>query len=287
MIRYLAYYSFGGYKDMMLGTDEDQHETQYYSPFLQPWKFGNMKGLDERTVQQLEELDKLGQIEIIGQGSGYQMPKTARTLSSHGGYLLACCRLEDGTYSVAVRNIVNESKDEFGRPIPFMMQIVMDDVKKADRLTTYMRSHLEDAKKTLGALFSYNPNLNCLQFELSKANRFVEEAASKHDAELSTSRPVRTIVVSNSMNLGYCLKEIGFKREDVYEAYNEIGRRIYEEMVVAGDNNLSNQSDVNSDESLAHSLLKINTFNLTPEDKEDLQAIKSHVKNILNRHNKR
>lgn len=286
MIRYLAYYSFGGYKDMMLGTDEDQHETQYYSPFLQPWKSGNMKDLDERTVQQLEELNKRGQVEIIGQGSDYQMPKTARMLSSHGGYLLACCKLEDGTYSVAIRNIVNETKDEFGRPIPFMMQIVMDDVRQVDRLAAYMRSHLEDAKTTLGALISYNPNLNCLQFELSKANLFVEEAASKHDVELPTSRPVRTIVVSNSMNLDYCLKEIGFKREDVSEAYNETGSRICEETDVAEDINLSNQSDVNSDESLIRSMIKIKTFNLSPEDKVDLQSIKYHVKNILNRHNK-
>ena len=179
MIRYLAYYSFGGYKDMMLGTDEDQHETQYYSPLLQPWKSGNMKDLDERSIQQLEELNKHGQIEIIGQGSDYQMPKTARVLSSHGGYLLACCKLEDGTCSVAVRNIVNESKDEFGRPVPFMIQIVMDDARQADRLVAYMRNHLEDAKTTLGALFTYNPNLNCLQFELSKANLFVKDACSK------------------------------------------------------------------------------------------------------------
>jgi len=286
MIRYLAYYSFGGYKDMMLGTSDNKHDVTYYSPFLHPWRKGEMKDFDERTIRQLEQLDKLGQIEIMGQDSSYQMPKTARTLSSRGGYLLACCNLEDGTCSVAVRNIVNETKDEFGRPIPFMMQIVMDDARQADRLSAYMRNHLENTKTALGALLSYNPNLNCLQFELSKANLFVEEAVSIHDIELSTSRPVRTIVVSNSMNLDYSLKEIGFNRNDVFKAYYESGRQICEEAVVDDNINSPNQSDGNAEEFLLHSLKKIKTFSLTPEDKEDLQAIKARIQNILNRHNK-
>ena len=245
-----------------------------------------MKGLDERTVRQLEQLDKLGQIEIINLDSNYQMPKTARTLSSHGGYLLACCKLEDGTCSVAIRNIINESKDEFGRPIPFMMQILMDDVRQADRLAAYMRNHLENTKTALGELFSYNPNLNCLQFELSKANLFVEEAVTKNDVELSTSRPIRTIVVSNSMNLDYSLKEIGFNRNDVFEAYYESGRHVFEETVANGNINLPNRSDGNTEEFLLRSMKKIKTFSLTPEDREDLQAMKAHLKNILNRHDK-
>lgn len=285
MIRYLAYYSFGGYKDMMLGTDADIHDVTYYSPFLQPWLSGTMENLNERMVQQLTQLKNLGQIEIIGQDNGYQMPQTARTLSSHGGYLLLCCSLEDGTYSVAVRNIVNDAKDEFGRPVPFMMQIVLDDAKEADQLTNYIRTHLKEAKTRLGELFAYDPNLNCLRFELEKANCFVGNTIANGDAELKTVCPVRTIVVSATMNLDYALKEIGFTRRDVHEAYNEFGRQINTDIFFDDDTNQPSQSDGHENESLQYLLAKILSFKLLTEDKDDIQAIKEHLRNILNRHN--
>ena len=286
MIRYLAYYSFGGYKDMMLGTNESIHDVTYYSPFLQPWLSGTMENLDGRMIQQLTQLKDLGQIEIIGPGCDYRMPNTAKTLSSHGGYQLVCCRLEDGTYSVAVRNLVNDTKDEFGRPIPFMMQIVLDDAGKADQLTAYIRSNQKEAKTRLGELFAYDPNLNCLRFELKKANCFVEKAIANGDAELNTlcSVRVRSIVVSDTMNLDYALKEIGFTRRDVCEAYNESGRQIYIEEFSDADTNLSNRYDDHENESLHYLLAKISSFKLLHEDKDDIQAIKEHLRNILYRH---
>lgn len=282
MIRYLAYYSFGGYKDMMLGTDESKNDVTYYSPFLQPWRTGGMDSFDERTTHQLSQLDKLGQIEIIGYDSNYNMPQTAKTLSSHGGYMLACCKLEDGTYSVAIRNLINESKDEFGRPIPFMMQIVFHNALYADLFTEYIRKDQTKAKKMLGGLFKYNPHLNCLQFELAEANKIVQEAISFSNKSLKTNKPIRTIVITNTMSLEYSLKELGRGADAVCEAYNETG----ELLLQIKDAITTSRSDENFGESLLYFIDKIRHIRLAPEDKEDIKNIKNHIDNILNRHKK-
>lgn len=302
MIRYLAYYSFGGYKDMLLGSfdecnttneaDSSEEEFAYYSPFLQPWMNGQLKDADARTISQLEQIKEKKHIEIIGQSCSYNMPAVATKLASQGGYQIVCCALNDGTFSVAVRNIVGKSKDEFGRPIPFMMQFILSDVIQADKLADYFRTNLESIKTRLGNLLDYNPNLNCLQFHLTDANRLVMESitSSKFNASTSTSQPLRLIVVNRSMKLDYAVQQLGFSISEVATAYYEDGFRVPLHTFRTFDNQTSAfQTTSSSTVSEKHNrifrlLAQLKNIRFTETDKEDINEIIKHITNILHRH---
>ena len=293
MIRYLAYYSFGGYKDMMLGLfDNDasgsskDNLSNYYSPFLKPWLEGTLTDIDQRTIEQLNSIKEEGRIEIIGRDSSYSMPNTARKIATHGGYRLLCCSLEDGTYSVALRDITNDVRDEFGRPVPFMMQFVVSDVKQADSIADYFRDNIIDVRIRLGKLFSFNPQLNCLQFSVSEANRLVTEALTSTNSERDPSncRKIRLATIPQGMNISFTVKELGLTLSDIIDAFYDNGEKIHD--TISDRNTAFNDTSIRMDssDSPLQLLYSLRGIRFTDEDKEDLKQIKTHIKAIIKRH---
>lgn len=299
MIQYVAYYSFGGYKDMLLGTFDEKsgipqadEEYNFYSPFLQSRLSEDLSDWDERTICQVEAIKDKGKIEILGQDSDYRMPPRGVKLTTHGGYQLVCCKLEDETYSVATRGITNKNRDEFGRPIPFMMHFICTNVLVADKIASFIKKDLKSAKLRLGGLLSYNPELNCLQFALSEANKFVLEALTTEvevESNNTDRKNLRCIVVSRGMTLNASLKEIGMKESDVAKAYYDDGAAI---LIPTNNENISSLSEYNSKnvfnglgfEAKLKSLLMTLGIRPTNEDYQDIEQIKIYIKNIKDRH---
>lgn len=304
MIRYLSYYSIGGYKDIYIGTNQeggDEEGKVYYSTFLQPWLEGQLVLTDEKTSNQLEQLKLKPQMEVLTKESRYQMPKISRLLTSHAGYRVVCCSLTEGGYTVVIRDILGNMTDEFGRLTPFVMQFICDESRHADNLFNYIRFHLEYVKEVLGGLFSYNSMLNCIVFDIATLNSFLKEILEKEYVEVQYStmhQCIRQIILSDGVPLEYCIKELGFTIQDVAKAYDLEGNVITINPSIADKPRRSvyagiEQDDANTQEQIGSEndvscVMRFLTWlktckSLTVEDRKDLLAIRHHMSNILKR----
>ena len=143
MIKYFAYYSVGGYKDMYLGNSELNEEYTYYSPFYSQWKNNTLPDkFVNRMKEQLAYLDKKPHIKILT-ATDEDLPKDAGKFVSHSGFKLACCTLNNGTTTIALKDLNGSEKDENERSIPFMLQLLSDDAETQIALADYIRTHLE------------------------------------------------------------------------------------------------------------------------------------------------
>ena len=166
MIKYFAYYSVGGYKDMYLGNSEMKEEYTYYSPFYSQWKSNTLpEKFVDRMKEQLEYLDKLTHIKILT-AIDEDLPKDASKFVSHSGFKLACCTLNNGSTTIALKDLNGSEKDENERSIPFMLQLLSDDAETQIALADYIRTHLEREEDFFANLFEYNVKYNCLQFNI-------------------------------------------------------------------------------------------------------------------------
>ncbi len=302
MVRYLAYYSIGGYKDILAGSTSesgDEDGLLYYSAFLQPWLDGKMEFDDEHSLKQLNILKNKPHMEILSPQSEYKMKSMSKILVAHAGYQLACCSLGYGEYGVAIRDLMGSAKDEFGRPIPFMMQFVCDNPIEADSLANHFRCDIEEGRKLLGRLFSYNPFLNCINFDLRTINNFVQKITSAIPVNQGSSKgnkkPLRQIMLSEGISLTYVLKELGMSEDDLNMAFDANGKEINFSTVDKrnyGQTKESSHEESKMEESFSSrqgciqlimeflAWLK-NHATFTSEDRKDISSIMKHIKNIL------
>ena len=181
MLRYYSYYSVGGYKDFILGTNKSIEEATYYLPLL-PILEERAKD-DPDVAKQLEGLQNLPKIEQLSAEKTYNLPIAARTLFSHAGYKIIYKHLEGEFYALALRDVPNKTKDEHGRSVPFMFVIMCDckeDVRMLDFLATYFASNVKSVEKTLSQHLFMDIENNGLKFELAKFNNWVNDVIANH-----------------------------------------------------------------------------------------------------------
>ncbi len=293
MIKYFAYYSVGGYKDMYLGNSEMKEEHTYYSPFYSQWKSNTLpEKFIDKMKEQLEYLDKQTHIKILTAIDG-DLPKDAEKFVSHSGFKLACFTLNNGATTIALKNLNGNAKDENQRSVPFMLQLISDDVKTQIALAEYIRTHLEREEEFLTNLFEYNAKYNCLQFNLAKLNAWIKDVVeNKLNAvnDNSTTRRLHMLVLSNGVAKEYVLSELGVLLKDTNKIYNLAGINIYNSETDSLSSSqfevhVSHEAEVKSNavmEMIKAALHKFVTF--TEEDKTDLAEIRKHIKYILSRH---
>lgn len=302
MIRYLAYYSIGGYKDILAGSTSelgDEEGLLYYSSFLQPWLDGKMEFDDEHSLKQLNILKDKPHMEVLSPQSEYKMKSMSKILVAHAGYQLACCSLGYGEYGVAIRDLMGSAKDEFGRPIPFMMQFVCDNPIEADSLANHFRCDIEEVRKLLGGLFSYNPILNCVNFDLRTINSFVQKITSiipvNQSAPKGNNKPIRQIMLSEGITLSYALKELGMSEVDLNKAYDANGKEInflnldncnYKQVNVSSEDESSMEASFSNKQGCIQLIIEFLAWlkkhaTFTSEDRKDISGIMKHIKNIL------
>lgn len=288
MIRYYAYYSLGGYKDMLLGDSGMQDVKEvFYSPFYVQWcKTGGENNFTERMKKQMAELDKRKHVTILTKENCSLMPSGALTFVTHSGFELACCRLDNGLFTVVMKDLSGEMKDEYGRDTPFMLQLIGDNEEQMLYLCNYIREHLQETKVLFSGLFEYNVELNSLQCNLEILNRWVGErlANVSYKSNTTDSCRVPVIVLSNGINVEYVAKELGFNISDFGIAYSLSGVKLHESSNVCSGYVESYTAKTNYDNSIENIMSRIKAFlSVAPEDKEDYEQIKYHVTRITNR----
>lgn len=293
MIEHYSYYSIGGYKDFYLGSTNDEHEVVYYSPFLGFDKEG-LEELDTKTKAQLLELSTKPLMEYLTKDNARKLPPTAIRIEGRGGYKVLFCAVEGG-YSIVIREIESNVKDTYNRTIPFLLQFIGRDIVEMNSLNDYICSHLAEFENKLRNLFAYNADLNAWEFHLGTLNKIVKDIIAKKQEtqkDLSKYRGI-SVLLADIHIYDKILNSLGFSVSDVFRIYDSQGN-IYRE-----SNGYYKSDDYNrSDEDIQTNSANRNTFSpifesikstimnfihLSLEDEEDLNGIKLHLTNIINR----
>lgn len=289
MIKYYAYYSFGGYKDMLLGNSDMKNVREvFYSPFYEQWrKSGEIGCTTGRMKEQMIELDQRQHITILTKENSSKIPSSALTFVTHSGFELVCCRLQSGQTTVAIKDLKGGVRDEYGRDTPFMLQLIGDDDRQMLLLCESVRRHWQDTTDLLSGLFVYNVELNALQCNLGILNDWVKEVLANPIAigEIQNKCRLPIVVISDGVSVDYLAKELGFGKDDFGVVYNQAGRIVYESTRIRVDyadaySTASSSSNFNIENIMTH----IKAFlAVTPEDREDYEQIRQHISNIINR----
>lgn len=159
MIKYYAYYSYGGFKDMLVGSQADSATCNYYLPLV------------EAEIDVDPEKQGLPKIRIIGgEGETEKMPRGLSRIVYNGGYRVFFSRNFNGKSVLIVRDVMGSEKDESGRSIPFVLELV-GDLSDGRQLASAAACLLQDetvADMAFGPLFHYEPLYNGLCFECKK-----------------------------------------------------------------------------------------------------------------------
>lgn len=188
MLRYYSYYSVGGYKDFILGTNQSDVEATYYLPLLPILEERANDDIEvSKTLRYLKSLPEIKQLSAV---EIYDLPISARTLFSHAGYKLIYRHLEGSYYALALRDISNKNNDEHGRAIPFMFVITGDtaeDIKSLDILATYFATHIKGVEAVISKYLYMDIDKNGLKFEVAKFNDWINTIIrDNHSSVLST-----------------------------------------------------------------------------------------------------
>ena len=114
-------------------------------------------------------MEKLPAINLLTIDSSYGLPKSALTLISHAGYKVYLSLLSTGESVFSIRDIDSNVKDESGRSIPFLLLIVGTTEAERivlEKLAAYAVSHIDEISKKIADLFSYNAEVNGIEFKV-------------------------------------------------------------------------------------------------------------------------
>lgn len=214
MIRYYAYYSCGGYKDLYLGNSSLQIEYTYFLPLLATWQ----KGAKPEHIEKLRQIEGLQKIEVISKDNSFDFPSQAKHLFSHGGYRVIYLTLSNGDTCLCVRDITNGAKDEEDRDIPFNILITAsgeDDIKILDDFCLDSLKRQNGFYELMSPLFSYDPIINGIKFHLGELNSTLYDVSTS-DKELEHAlNRVNFIVIDSATMASTALNELNLKREQI------------------------------------------------------------------------
>lgn len=216
MIRYYAYYSYGGFKDMLVGSQADTSVCNYYLPLV------------DSGIETDESKKNAPRIKIAGDKNADSLPSGIARLVSNGGYSIFFSRNFNGNSVLVVRDVTGSGKDENGRSIPFVVELVGDTTDKetlASAASFFLRNEGE-SDKILGPLFHYDAELNGLCFENKKLTDWLDslkgapttvETVDKSTIDLlHTKNPsfLCSTVINDTSNL---LSRLGLQKDNVTE----------------------------------------------------------------------
>lgn len=178
---------------MYLGNALDKKEFTYFLPLLLSWETAAKKDY----IDKLKLVENLQQIKIVTKANSFDFPEQAKIFFSHGGYRMIYQTFSNGDTCLCVRDIINASRDEENRETPFNILITAsgdDDVKRLDNFALYYTSNVNRIKELYGflaKLFSYDPIVNGIKFNLAAINGKLNDAP-KSDREIA-HKPDRVV----------------------------------------------------------------------------------------------
>lgn len=291
MIEIYSYYSVGGYKDLYLGNSEDSSSSVFFSPLLELWENGEV--FDENTNAQMRDLATRPRIVQITKKNRHKLSDTALSLETKGGYKSLLTSTEKG-YSLIIREIENSSKDEYGRPIPFLLHFSGNDIVEMSTLAKYACQKSKEFETILSKLFHYNPSVNALEFDLSVINTelkriFIEEDQEENLDELKLPiYTIKYIMCAEPRNFDDVVHITGINKDNIFRIYGPGG------LVLGSQSSMYRQVPLKQHIQHAdrdNNLQIFETFRsilskfvvITKEDEEDLLQIKQLINNIIKR----
>jgi hypothetical protein len=220
MIRYYAYYSCGGYKDLYLGSSSLKADYTYFLPLLAIWQ----KGSKPEYAEKLRQIEGLCQIAVVSKDNQLDFPTQAKPLFTHGGYRIIYLTLPNGSTCLCVRDISNGAKDDEDRNIPFNILITAsgEDVAILDRFCLNSLEHVKGLYELMSPIFSYDPHVNGIKFNIGKLDRAIHNVPAT-DIELAhTPGRVNFLIVDSVAMFTVALNELKLKKEQIdYVAFND------------------------------------------------------------------
>ena len=226
MIKYYAYYNYGGYKDLFLGSSDDIVECRYFLPMLPVY-------MTDSSMQEKVELWKKlpAIISLSNQTQEYSYPSEARVMMSHAGYKLQYRII--GNYDVCALRDIAGSKDTYGRSCPFVMMFVantLEDKTSLKILTHYIWRHTQEAESLFSGLFVNDFDVNGLKYEVKSLNSFIDNIVSTHEESIEDNtynRRVPFFIVPDGIRFRNAFEEQQISKDDIALAYDESQQQIY------------------------------------------------------------
>lgn len=206
MLKYYAYYSVGGYKDLYLGNSEMDASDTYYLPLLAIERKRAEDEKDEVLKEKVASLDQLPKICLVTKKENYGLPQTCTPLISYGGYKLICLHESGGTHALVLRDIKSTTIDEAGRKIPFLLIIIADtvaDSAKLYKIAAYWANHLNTVESTIDSMIGYDATVNGVKFKLKEFNSWINQCSingpyiktTKGAAKVECNQPQDSLII--------------------------------------------------------------------------------------------
>lgn len=232
MIKIYSYYNYGGFKDLYLGTSNDNTEFKYYIPLLQVYEERvKTQPNNEQVKQKLELWHSLSQIEAISESSIEAYPQSAARAISHSGYKMLYKQIGGNKLMLSIRDIPGPC-DEFERQSPFNLMFIgdaSDDKLILDKLALYLSDNLNNFESEVCSLFEKDIQVNALKINLKWLNKKLEQIVESSDYDIDlckTNKPVILLILSVGQRLNVALSEQQIKSYDIHRAFYTDGVQV-------------------------------------------------------------
>lgn len=265
MIKYFTYYSFGGYKDIYVGSDSDSADASYFIPLLNVWK----KSDKPENAEKLAKVENVKQVELITKSNSFGFPAECNLMFSHGGYSAIYRTLSDGRTCLCIRDIPNGTKDEEGRDIPFNFMFLADSEESIDKLDVLALQYLATIKETnrlIASAITYDYVINGFKFDLAKLDSlFSSDFESRSNLKHRPSS-VDYLLVGSSNQISLAVKEQELDSKKVNAVFDS------ERLIYGGLDYKKNPSMVTDQSNPADNLDDVTTVDSDDDSKSDKET---------------
>lgn len=233
MIRIYSYYNHGGFKDMYLGTFDEDVDVKYFIPLYKVYEKRLAENPnDKKSADKITLWSSLVQIKELNENSSEAYPQDASIVISHSGYKVMLKQLQNGTTLLAVRDIPGHA-DEFNRPSPFAVMLIGDgkqEYKNLCILADYLKTkeNLSLFETFCSGVFEHDIKVNALQFHFKEFVSEVKDIISKHEIKeekFINDRKVKLIVVPETLKAIDAIREQGLTQYDIELLYDTSGKK--------------------------------------------------------------
>lgn len=233
MIHIYSYYNHGGFKDMYLGTFDEEVDVKYFIPLYKVYKKRLAENPnDKKSADKITLWSSLAQIKELNENSSEAYPQDASIVISHSGYKVMLKQLQNGTTLLAVRDIPGHA-DEFNRPSPFAVMLIGDseqEYKYLCILADYLKNkeNLALFETFCSGVFEHDIKVNALQFHFREFVSEVKDIISKHEIKeekFINDRKVKLIVVPETLKAIDAIREQGLAKYDIELLYDTLGKK--------------------------------------------------------------
>lgn len=233
MIHIYSYYNHGGFKDMYLGTFDENVDVKYYIPLYKVYEQRLTENPnDKKSADKITLWSSLEQIKELNENSPEAYPQDASIVISHSGYKVILKQLQNGTTLLAVRDIPGHA-DEFNRPSPFAVMLIGDskqDYIQLCILADYLKNkeNLSLFETFCSGVFEHDIKVNALQFHFKEFVSEVKDIISKHEIKVEkfiNDRKVKLIVVPETLKAIDAIREQGLTKYDIELLFDTSGKK--------------------------------------------------------------